>query len=1002
MKFPNYLKKNLTKPVVLTVLSTFIILVGVLVYFFIYRSAYVIAGALTLTGIFELIFLLVYRKGIKKVTNHVTSELEVVNDSIEQLSKTEFKPINTKLSINEIESLRNYVNETIKAFEHRNYSAVETTLNLEDADFVRADILTFNSFQTNLNKLIAKQYLYHSAVIAVQMIGSEKPEYLYELVNRAKEVLKPTMIGEFDHETILLYISSVTNTSILISELRTLLSEYHITEILRDGSQILYSCKAGVAIYPYSSSERIINDAVEALDSTRNVGVQDYGLFEPSNDAVLDAQERYRRSILYLEAINKNLVRCVTFKDLSREIQNSVKLYCNMMGFDNGGIMLVQDSGRRLVPWFEHSTSPDTSGFITYDSLQISRLNEYLNLFDSSASLFGNTVENLPFSVRSVFYNLSIERYYHFKMTKGPTLKGIIYFNNVSEQPPFTIIDREIMLCAADIIFAMVDMYMSAKDVERQELILSTLLKRDEKYVYGINNKTNELTYVSTGLAKIYPNARRGVKCYNIFNTQGNRVCDYCPLKVGNGLAFLPKLGEEIMVSTLAALPTEENEVLILLENNEARKRLDATFYDPLLHIYNDVKLKSDYERELTTKGMGYIFFIDIHEFEHWIPMFEVDGERKILQELLRRFEVLDFQDEVYRYNKTTLALILKRYTRKEVLTLVENIFNKMIEPMTGDKDTFRIEFHASLIPYPGDILDIEQFDSAVSTTLEDAKNIGLNNLYIYGEKDVRKLNREDYILDIIKDAIAKDKFEVFLQPILRISDRKPIGAEALLRLNDPARGYIPPSEFVPIAVKNNMMFEIEQYIIDSIGELWKAHGYEIFQQIGVTNISINISSNSITNPDFIARVSALLNKHRFPSGFLKFEVNEGVVVDNLQTVRNVMLILKEKGVSWAIDNYGMSVQSNKVFQDLAVDQLKVDRTCIMDIERSQRSKVALSYIVDFAKESKFGLVAEGVETEGQFSILKDMNFDEAQGYLFAKPIPIREYLKYLNFNAKN
>ena len=155
-----------------------------------------------------------------------------------------------------------------------------------------------------------------------------------------------------------------------------------------------------------------------------------------------------------------------------------------------------------------------------------------------------------------------------------------------------------------------------------------------------------------------------------------------------------------------------------------------------------------------------------------------------------------------------------------------------MIEPMTGDKDTFRIEFHASLIPYPGDILDIEQFDSAVSTTLEDAKNIGLNNLYIYGEKDVRKLNREDYILDIIKDAIAKDKFEVFLQPILRISDRKPIGAEALLRLNDPARGYIPPSEFVPIAVKNNMMFEIEQYIIDSIGELWKAHGYEIFQQI--------------------------------------------------------------------------------------------------------------------------------------------------------------------------
>ena len=1001
MKFPIYLKKNLLKPIIFAVLSTGFVFIGIFVYFLLFRNKYMLAGCMLLTGICEILCLVSFMKKYKKVSAHITNEFRVVNHSVEELSHNEFEQVSKSSNINEFEDLRGYINDTIEAFRHRSYSEVETSLDVEKAEFVKPDLLTFESFQSNLKKFVAKQYLYHSAVVAVQMMGSEKPEYLYELVMKTKNVLKPTMIGEFDHETILLYISSVTNTSILVSQLRTLLSEYHITEILRDGSQIMYSCKAGVAIYPYSGSDRIINDAIEALDATRNVSVQDYGLFEPNTDTLLDAQEKYRRSILYLEAINKNLMRCVTFKDLRREIENSVKLYCNMMGFDNGGIMLVQDSGRRLVPWFEYSVSPDVNGFATYDSLQVSRLNEYMNLFDSSSSLFGNTIEELPFSVRSIFYNLQIERYYHFKMTKGPTLKGIIYFNNTSEQPQFTIIDREIMICASDIIHAMVNMYMSAKDVERQELILSTLLKRDEKFIYGINNKTNELTYVSTGLSKIYPNARRGVKCYNIFNTQHNKVCDYCPLKVGNGMAFLPKLGEEIVISTLAALPTEENEVLILLENNEARRRLDAALYDPLLHIFNDVKLKNDYERELATKGLGYIFFIDIHEFEHWIPMYDMDGEKKILQELIRRFEVLDFQDEVYRYNKSTLALILRRYTRKEVLTLVENIFNHMIQPITGDKDTFKIEFHASLIPYPGDILDMEQFDIAVNTTLEDARNIGLNNLYVYGEKDVRKLNREDYILDIIKEAIEKDRFEVFLQPVLRVEDRKPIGAEALLRLNDPARGYIPPSEFVPIATKNNLMFEIEQYIIDSVGELWKSHGYEIFQQIGVTNISINISSNSITNPDFIARVSGLLNKHRFPQGFLKFEVNEGVVLDNLSTVRNVMLILREKGVAWAIDNYGVSVQSNKVFNDLAVDQIKVDRSCIMDIERSQRSKVALSYIVDFAKEAKFGLVAEGVETEGQLSILKDMNFEEVQGYLFSKPIPIREYLKYLNFNAK-
>ncbi len=999
MEFKQYVKRNYSKAVRPIIGLAIIMLAGIGAYLY-FKIDYILYGLLAVPLIFLLIMLLTFKKSNKKVGAMIKKEFEVVNHSVQDLSNNEFSPISEKSPLDEMEDLHKYINDTIDAFRQRHYSAVDKSISLVNVKYARENVLTFDSFSENLVRLTSRQYLYHSAVVAVQMIGSEKPDYLNELVNKCKEVLNPALIGEFDHETVILYISYVTNTSILMSQLRTLMSEYHKIEILRDGTQQLYSCKCGVAIFPYSAVDKLVNDAIEALDETKNVGLQDYGIFEPSDDVVLDTNEKFRRSILYLETINKNLERCTTFKELNKQIHEGIKLYCRMMGFDNAGIMLVQDGGRRLVPWFEYSVSPDQSGFVSYDSLQVSRLNEYLNLFDNSSSLFGTNIEDLPFSVRSIFYNLQIERYYHFKMLKGPQLKGVIYFNNTEEQPEFTIIDREIMICACNILHSMVNMYMAQKNVERQELILSTLLKRDDKYIYGINNKTNELTYVSTQLQKIYPNARVGVKCFNIFNTEQNKICDCCPLKIGNGMAYRPKLGEEIIISTLAALPSEENEVLILLENNEAKRRLDNELYDPLLHVFNYKKLQMDYERELATKGMGYIFFIEIHEFEKHIPMYAMEGEKKILQELLRRFEILNFQDEVYRYNKSTLGIILKRYTRKEVLNIVENIFNEMIKPIQGEKESFSIEFNASLLPYPGDLFDVKQLDSAVESTLQDARDVGLNNLYIYGEKGARKLNREDYILDIVKDAIANSKFEVFLQPIVSVNDKKPISAEALLRLNDPTRGYIPPSEFVPIATRNNLMFEIEQYIIDSIGDLWKAHGYEIFQQIGVTSMSINISSNSICNPTFVDRVSALLNKHRFPTGFLKFEVNETIVLEHFDTVRSVMSTLHDKGVTWAIDNYGMAVSSNKTFQNLAISEIKVDRSCIMDIERSQRSKVALSYIVDFAKEAHISLVAEGVETEGQFEILKDMKFENAQGYLFSKPIPIREYLKYLNFNS--
>ncbi|MCF0117844.1 MAG: GGDEF domain-containing protein [Bacilli bacterium] len=998
MKFLDYLRKHIRVSIFLTIVLSLIPVAGILVYIFVWKYDYVLY--VSIATIFLPIFVVfpTLDKKRTKVGETLEKEFSQINHSVEELSINEFEPVSASSPIQELQKLRGSINETINAFRQRNYSAIDKSINLVNPVYVKPDLLTFECFEENLKRLTSRQFLYHSAVVAVQMLGSEKPEYLYDLVMKCKEVVKPALIGQFDNETIVLYISHVTNTSILVTQMRTLLSEYHKTENQRDGSVKVYSCKAGIAIFPFSSPEKLVNDAIEVLDDTKSVAVQDYGLFEPTDERYLDSREKYRRAILYLEVINKNLSKCVTFKDIKAQLTEAITLYCKMMEFDNAGIMLVQDGGRKLIPWFEYSPSIDQSGFINYDSIQVSRLTDYLNLFDNASSLFGINVEDLPFSVRSIFYNISIERYYHFKMTKGPSLVGIIYFNNVEKNPDFTIIDREIMICCCDVIHSMVNMYLSAKSVERQETILSTLLKRDEKYIYSINSKTNELTYVSAPLAKIYPNARPGIKCYNIFNTEQNKICNCCPLKVGNGIAYRPKLGEDISISTLTSIQNEDNEVLMILENNAYKNRIDERMIDPLIGIANDVKLRADYERELSTKGMGYFAFFDIHEFEHWIPKFNIDGEQKILKEIVKRFENLEFKDEVYRFNKSTLCLILRRYTRKDALNIVETIFNEIIKPMPSDNGDFSIEIHSSLIPYPGDMFDTEQLGNAVNSTLEESKSLGVNTLYIYGEKGYRKLDREEYILDIINEAIEKNKFEVFLQPILTSKDKKPIAAESLLRLNDPTRGYIPPSEFVPIAAKNNKMFEIEMYIIDAIGELWKQHGYEIFQQIGVKHISINLSSDTINHPQFVERVSTLMSKHRFPTDFLKFEVSERIVLENIVSIREIMSILRDKGVSWAIDNYGTSISSNKTFADLAISEIKVDRSCINDIERSQRSLVALSYIVDFAKESHFNLVAEGVETEGQLSILNDMKFDCVQGYLFSKPIPIREYIRYLNF----
>ena len=308
----------------------------------------------------------------------------------------------------------------------------------------------------------------------------------------------------------------------------------------------------------------------------------------------------------------------------------------------------------------------------------------------------------------------------------------------------------------------------------------------------------------------------------------------------------------------------------------------------------------------MTSKQSGYITLINVCDYLKNIETSsqkDVDEAMTIIDD---RLKIQGYKDFIYRYNDSTLAVLIFTARKTEALEKVESIFNDLSREISLLEYNVKWDYNLSLIRYPNDIRNISRLEKALNTARDESIALGLNSIYVFGDKGGRRAERGQYVLDLIDEAIAKDEFELFIQPIVSSKDdRTPIYGEALLRLKDHNKNFVSPSEFVPIANANNRMFGVEMTMLNQIGELWRANGYTIFQHAGVEKLSINISASTLQNPDFVAKVTQICKKFKFGKKFLQFEITEKVVEENIDIITNHIKDLAQYNISWAVDNFG-------------------------------------------------------------------------------------------------
>jgi PAS domain S-box-containing protein len=307
----------------------------------------------------------------------------------------------------------------------------------------------------------------------------------------------------------------------------------------------------------------------------------------------------------------------------------------------------------------------------------------------------------------------------------------------------------------------------------------------------------------------------------------------------------------------------------------------------------------------------------------------------------------------------------------------------------TIDGEHIHIALRGGVALAPEHGRDLDTLERHALAALTEATKRDLP-LVAYSEELHTRAERRILLDRELREALAEEQFEIFLQPKFDARTRRLTGAEALLRWRHPERGLVPPAEFVPILEETGLITQAGHWVMVTalrVLRRWRREGRE------GPRMAINVSSRELRQEGFIDRCTELLDAGRDDHG-LDIEVTESLLMDDIQQNIRVLDTLRNLGCQIAIDDFGTGYSSLNYLARLPADVLKVDQSFTAQISSSPEMLALVTNIIGLAHSLNLKVVAEGVEGEEQEKLLRLLRCDELQGYLFGRPLPVAEFEK--------
>jgi diguanylate cyclase (GGDEF)-like protein/PAS domain S-box-containing protein len=489
----------------------------------------------------------------------------------------------------------------------------------------------------------------------------------------------------------------------------------------------------------------------------------------------------------------------------------------------------------------------------------------------------------------------------------------------------------------------------------------------------------------------------------NLVNDPHKRASIEIRIISRSGLELICKISAN-MVESLHH--PEDNFVMALIEDITEMKKYEEeimfnTLHDPLTHLPNRELFFNRLNKLLLKDTEGHInyFSVLILDIDRFQLVNETLGHSKgdlLIQKISQRlFGHIEDGDTIARLTGDEFGIITEKYcTVGELTHFVNQLQASLKSPILIDNQEITITTSIGIKVYEGGEESTLNILRDADTALHRAKNKGPSSYSFF----IQKMNLESHetlkLENDLRKAIDNHDLELYFQPQLDLHTDKIMGVEALLRWEHSELGQIPPSKFIPIAENAGIIVDIGNWVITEAlikCKQWSNKG------INALKISVNFSSMQLKEKNLLPIITEKIKDYAGCSNGLQIEMTESILMENPKEAIEIIISLKKLGIDLAIDDFGTGYSSFSYLKMLPVNVLKIDISFIENITTSESDRSIVLAIISMAHNMKIKIIAEGVETGEQLTLLKDMGCDSIQGYFISKPLREVDFFKFIS-----
>lgn len=468
----------------------------------------------------------------------------------------------------------------------------------------------------------------------------------------------------------------------------------------------------------------------------------------------------------------------------------------------------------------------------------------------------------------------------------------------------------------------------------------------------------------------------------------------------------------ELGATDFLAKPVDPSELALRLRNTLTVKAYQdqLAYYDSLTGLPNRKLFLDRLEWALNRlqRDGGALAVVDIclDRFKYVNQSLGIKGGDVLLQKVsarmlehVRQGDVIskvpidDLWRSLSRLGGDEFSILLDDMSRSEnaenVVARLKSAFDKPFN-IDGQEVSISASMGISVYPEDGDCADVLMKNAGAASAF--VKKQGGNGYQFFSDEvEARSKERMQLEMDLRK-AIGRGEFEMFYQPKVNTKTEALTGVEALIRWNHPQRGIVSPAEFIPLAEEIGFIHSLGDWVILTVcrqAKLWQDKGWHDF------TLSLNVSPQQLLSGDIVSFLTRTLENNQIPAERLVLELTESLAMDKGLDILDLLKRLRATGVGLSIDDFGTGYSNLGYLKQLPFDELKIDRSFLMNIPTDVDEVAIITAIVAMARSLGLIVVAEGVEELHQLECLRSFDVETIQGYYFSKPMPVRDFERY-------